>query len=88
MHRPVLRLRSMVLQVPYRVVEVNPLTKKQIKWSNYKKVPVIMLDDEVVNDSSIILSRMACEFEDRPPETTKQGWFSKAKEVKFWLSCL
>lgn len=75
----------MNLQVPYRIVEVNPLTKKQIKWSDYKKVPVIMLDDEVVNDSSIILSRMACEFEDRPPDTTKKGWFSKAKEVRLLL---
>jgi len=25
-------------QLPYEVVEVNPLTKSELKWSTYKKV--------------------------------------------------
>ena len=75
------------MQLPYRVVEVNPLTKSQIKWSEYKKVPVVMLDEEVVNDSSLILSRLACEFEqEKPAEQQKKGWFSSSKDVSF--ACL
>lgn len=66
-------------KVPYRTVEVNPLTKKQLKWSEYKKVPVIMLDEEAINDSSLILSRLAVEFEPEDPQKLHRGWFSKGK---------
>ena len=38
--------------IPYKVVEVNPLSKKEIKWSEYKKVPILMVDGEQLNDSS------------------------------------
>ena len=51
-------------KIPYRVVEVNPLTKSELKWSSYKKVPVVVLDDkEQVNDSSAIISLLAAELE-------------------------
>ncbi len=47
-------------QLPYTVIEVNPLTKGELRWSSsYKKVPVVKLDDEVVVDSSAIMSRLA-----------------------------
>jgi len=35
-----------LLQIPYRCVEVNPLTKAELKWSEYKKVPVILIDGQ------------------------------------------
>lgn len=38
--------------LPYQIVEVNPLSKKEIKWSDYKKVPILMVDGEQMNDSS------------------------------------
>ena len=38
--------------IPYKVVEVNPLSKKEIKWSDYKKVPILMVNDEQLVDSS------------------------------------
>ncbi|PSC71399.1 prostaglandin E synthase 2-like [Micractinium conductrix] len=50
-------------KIPYRCVEVNPLTKAELKWSDYKKVPVIVIDGEQVNDSSAIISRLAAEIE-------------------------
>lgn len=60
-------------KLPYRVVEVNPLTKSELKWSQYKKVPVIVLDDnEQVNDSSAIISRLAAELAAQK-ETKKRG---------------
>lgn len=44
--------------IPYKVVEVNPLSKKEIKWSEYKKVPIIMIDGEQLNDSSAIIDKL------------------------------
>lgn len=38
--------------IPYKVVEVNPISKKEIKWSDYKKVPILMVDGEQMTDSS------------------------------------
>ncbi|KAL7589687.1 uncharacterized protein LOC111917703 [Lactuca sativa] len=44
--------------VPYKVVEVNPLSKKEIKWSDYKKVPILMVDGQPLQDSSAIIDQM------------------------------
>lgn len=38
--------------IPYRVVEVNPMSKSELKWSEYKKVPVLLVDGEQLNDST------------------------------------
>lgn len=29
----------------YNVVEVNPVLRQQIKWSQYKKVPILLIKD-------------------------------------------
>ena len=52
-------------QVPYEVVDVNPLTKKEIKaWSGgYRKVPIAMFGDEQVNDSPVIATRIVDQLE-------------------------
>lgn len=34
--------------LPYDIVEVNPVMRKEIKWSAYRKVPILMVDDDVV----------------------------------------
>jgi glutaredoxin len=47
------------LRVPYRAVEVNPLTKSQISFSkDYKKVPIANVNGELVNDSSAIVEAL------------------------------
>lgn len=33
-------------------MEVNPISKKEIKWSDYKKVPILKVDGEQMVDSS------------------------------------
>ena len=38
--------------IPYKIVEVNPLSKKEIKWSVYKKVPILTVDGENLVDAS------------------------------------
>ena len=35
-------------QVPYRTIEVHPVFKSELKWSDYKKVPILLLPN---NDS-------------------------------------
>lgn len=42
-------------KIPYKIVEVNPISKKEIKWSNYKKVPILTIDGEQLVDSSGLL---------------------------------
>lgn len=37
-------------------MEVNPLSKKEIKWSEYKKVPILTVDGEHLVDSSDIIN--------------------------------
>lgn len=50
--------------IPYRVIEVDPLGKSELKWSEYKKVPVILLDDtKQVNNSSSIISQLSVDLQ-------------------------
>ncbi|EDV27578.1 expressed hypothetical protein [Trichoplax adhaerens] len=42
--------------IPYEVIEVNPLTRSEIKFSKYRKVPIVMVNDIQLNDSSLIVS--------------------------------
>ncbi|XP_029296332.1 prostaglandin E synthase 2 [Cottoperca gobio] len=45
--------------LPYEIVEVNPVMRKEIKWSAYRKVPILMVDGDVqLNDSSVIISSL------------------------------
>ena len=66
--------------MPYRIVEVNPLTKKQLKWTTHKKVPVVLIDNELLDDSSLILSRLAVEYEESQKDHPR-SWFSKPAKV-------
>ncbi|XP_028664421.1 prostaglandin E synthase 2 [Erpetoichthys calabaricus] len=43
----------------YNIVEVNPVLRKEIKFSDYRKVPILVIDGEEklqINDSSVIIS--------------------------------
>ncbi|XP_058780802.1 uncharacterized protein LOC131654896 [Vicia villosa] len=44
--------------IKYKVVEVNPMNKKEIKWSDYKKVPIVTVDGEQLVDSSDIIDKL------------------------------
>ncbi|CAJ0968268.1 unnamed protein product, partial [Ranitomeya imitator] len=46
-------------QLPYEVVEVNPVLRKEIKFSSYRKVPILLASAASMlqlNDSSVIIS--------------------------------
>lgn len=42
--------------IDYTIVEVNPLWKKEISFSKYRKVPFILANGKQINDSSVIIS--------------------------------
>ncbi|KAG8554900.1 hypothetical protein GDO81_003930 [Engystomops pustulosus] len=45
--------------LPYEIVEVNPVMRKEIKFSSYRKVPILIAGAEStlqLNDSSVIIS--------------------------------
>lgn len=39
--------------LPYEIVEVNPVMRQEIKWSAYRKVPILMVDGELVRRSNL-----------------------------------
>ena len=45
-------------RIPYDIVEVNSVMRRETKWSLYKKVPILVLENEQIqlNDSSMIIS--------------------------------
>lgn len=55
---------------PYRTVEVNPLSKKELKAlrGEFKKVPVALLDGTELDDSPAILDRLVQREADEDPE--------------------
>ena len=65
-------------QVPYETVDVNPLTKQEVKaWSGgYRKVPISLFGDEQVNDSPVIATRIMDELE-------AAGTISKTDAARF-----
>ncbi|EGT36399.1 hypothetical protein CAEBREN_16523 [Caenorhabditis brenneri] len=56
----------------YELVEVNPVTRSQIKFSTqYKKVPIIRSGETTLTESSLIISQLAT-FLQRPDQTLDQ----------------
>jgi microsomal prostaglandin-E synthase 2 len=46
-------------KIPYETMDVNPLTKAEIKFSaDYRKVPIARIGEEVVIDSSVIVGKI------------------------------
>ena len=69
---------SLFTPVPYQIVEVNPLTKNEIGWSAYKKVPIVTLNGEQINDSSVIMT----ELEAKLAPKKKAGFFGAKKQAQ------
>lgn len=58
------------------------MTKAELKWSEYKKVPVVLLNGtEQVNDSSRIISRLNAELHGTP-STSSSSWWRALPPIK------
>eukprot|EP00049_Salpingoeca_infusionum_P018077 m.355667 g.355667 ORF g.355667 m.355667 type:complete len:326 (-) comp17302_c0_seq1:418-1395(-) len=51
-------------KVPYKKVEVEPLRKPEIKFSSYKKVPILVVNGTQFNDSTEIVAALDSELQD------------------------
>lgn len=55
--------------IPYDIVEVDPVLRKEISWSSYKKVPILLSKVEggyqPLNDSSMIVSLISSYLNDK-----------------------
>lgn len=53
----------------YDVVEVDPVLRKEISWSSYKKVPILLTETasgyQPLNESSMIISLLASHLKDK-----------------------
>ncbi|XP_078082350.1 prostaglandin E synthase 2 [Mustelus asterias] len=60
--------------LPYEIVEVNPILRKEIKFSGYRKVPILIGDDGEkvqINDSSVIISAVKTYLLSRHKDLTR-----------------
>lgn len=47
------------LNISYETIEVNPLSKEELKFSpDYRKVPIMTVDGEQINDSPVIMDKI------------------------------
>ncbi|XP_074279103.1 uncharacterized protein LOC141604585 [Silene latifolia] len=67
--------------IPYKVVEVHPFSKKEIKWSEYKKVPILTVEGQPLVNSSDIISTL---FK-RMHSEESTGSTITSEEEKIWL---
>lgn len=74
-------------RIPYKSVEVNPLTKQEISFSQHKpkKVPIAIMKDEIVPNSNSIVYRLQEDMKDltdiapMPEDTVKWMDWSEQK---------
>lgn len=69
--------------IPYKVVEVNPISKKEIKWSDYKKVPILTVEGEQMVNSSDIIDTLFKKM--RPEVSTESTTNAEEKEWLGWV---
>ncbi|XP_026823301.1 prostaglandin E synthase 2 [Rhopalosiphum maidis] len=57
------------VKVPYDIIEVDPMLKQQINWSDYKKVPILLVKTsngyQPLTDSTMIVSALATYLKDK-----------------------
>ncbi|XP_062929725.1 prostaglandin E synthase 2 isoform X1 [Mobula hypostoma] len=74
--------------LPYEIVEVNPVLRKEIKFSSYRKVPILIGENGEkvqINDSSVIISAIKTYLVSRDKNLNKVVSYypeMKSKDVK------
>ncbi|XP_064458460.1 prostaglandin E synthase 2-like [Ornithodoros turicata] len=57
--------------IPFTVIEVDPVLRQQLKFSEYRKVPILLVEDGQdcwqINDSTVIVSMMQSYLIDKEP---------------------
>ncbi|KAJ8771901.1 hypothetical protein K2173_027078 [Erythroxylum novogranatense] len=71
--------------IKYKVVEVNPISKKEIKWSDYKKVPILMVDGEQLIDSSVIIDKLSNKVLSKKADDDTSNADDEEKKWRRWV---
>lgn len=66
--------------MPYTAIEVNPWTKKETKFSGYNKVPLALIDGQLVTDSADIVNTIQNMFDDKPRSAHDEKWLTWVDE--------
>uniref|UniRef100_A0A673XG14 Prostaglandin E synthase 2 n=1 Tax=Salmo trutta TaxID=8032 RepID=A0A673XG14_SALTR len=73
---------------PYKVVEVNPVMHTEIKWSEYQKVPILMVEGKEIvqlNNSSVIISAMkTCMIDKERTMSEVVQYFPRLPSTNAW----
>ena len=73
------------LKIPYRTVEVNPLTKGEVKFSkDYRKVPIVLFEGLQVNDSTPIIDHISNDIIKADPVLKEKHKNLFTKDSKKW----
>mmetsp|Transcript_11270 Transcript_11270/g.47018 ORF Transcript_11270/g.47018 Transcript_11270/m.47018 type:complete len:309 (-) Transcript_11270:1577-2503(-) len=69
-------------KIPYKAVEVDPLRKAELKWSDYKKVPVVVVNGNQLNESTEIIATLETVLSE---EFNEEMFTEEEKKWLFWL---
>ena len=73
-------------QLPFEFIPVNPITRKQIRFTNQKQVPVLSIDEEWKNDSSPIAIWLDETFPEKPILGITAADRERILQVDDWIS--
>jgi microsomal prostaglandin-E synthase 2 len=70
-------------EIAYKSVEVNPITKAEISFSEYKKVPIVIdANGKQLNDSDYIISELSKQYKKSSKPTSKEvEWTTWANDI-------
>ncbi|KAG6499994.1 hypothetical protein ZIOFF_039808 [Zingiber officinale] len=67
--------------IRYKIVEVNPLSKKEIEWSDYKKVPILVVNGEqLINSSDIVRNLDARLHPEKVTDDEEAKWLRRVDD--------
>ena len=71
-------------EIPYKAVEVNPITKAEIHFSDYKKVPIVIdAQGTQLNDSDHIIRELSKQYKKKStkPTSKEREWTTWANDI-------
>lgn len=67
--------------IPYEIIEVDPMSKRELEFTEYKKVPVLRDGNQVITESSEIMAYLNGKYEISSPAADESQWCSWVDET-------
>jgi microsomal prostaglandin-E synthase 2 len=71
------------MKLTYTVIEVNPMNKKEIKLLHQKQVPVAVVNNDILADSSVIIEHIHNTIDSASLSLTNNSVFMSEKSQKW-----